>query len=257
VGDTVRYSLTYTHPEEELVLFADSSYDFSPFEFRQKRPFPSRLENGMVVDSALYVLTSFELDSVQSLAIPIFIVDQEGGRTIKLPNLDEILFDPMVPVLPDTVKLVPQLTAPPLETVFNEARAIFWGVILIVLLIVALAFAIKPFQRYLKRKKLEKEKGRFDLAWQEFQANAQDKSQVKALNVQFRRFLSTVAGIDAEPMTTREIIAKIDDPKLAEALKAFDRTIYNPKHLGNEDDKLAYLKEKADRMYKHQLESIK
>jgi hypothetical protein len=74
IGEETAFYLSSRYPSEFTVLFPDSTYSFAPFEYSRKVYFPTRTKNGQSVDSTVYYLSTFEIDSIQTLSLPSFII---------------------------------------------------------------------------------------------------------------------------------------------------------------------------------------
>ncbi|NJL15306.1 MAG: hypothetical protein HC913_21425 [Microscillaceae bacterium] len=96
LGGRVVYSLSLRHPAEVQVLFPDTNYAFSPFVLVRKAYFPTRTDARGSLDSATYELTCFEIDSVFSLSLPVFIL-QNGDSIPVFPSPDTLRLQEVVP----------------------------------------------------------------------------------------------------------------------------------------------------------------
>src|SRR5688500_9661894 len=72
IGDQTGFYLTAKYPSNLNIIFPDSTYNFSPFEYERKRYFPTQTTKGESYDSVVYFLSTFEVDSVQTLSLPVF-----------------------------------------------------------------------------------------------------------------------------------------------------------------------------------------
>ncbi len=96
IGQPIRYALTLKHSSRIEVIFPDSSYRFSPFEFAGKQFFPTRTnEKGISIDSAVYILTTFSIDSIQSLSVPVYIAGQRDC-TLVFTEYDSVLLHQLI-----------------------------------------------------------------------------------------------------------------------------------------------------------------
>ena len=102
VGDEIFYALTARYPKEFQIVFPDSAFTYTPFEFGKKRFFVTRTENGISFDSAVYHLTTFETDSVQRLRLPVFQVNTLDC-TKYLTNWDTVGLRLLVKVAPEKI----------------------------------------------------------------------------------------------------------------------------------------------------------
>src|SRR5690242_16983348 len=67
VGEETAFYLSARYRSNLNALFPDSTFGFIPFEYQRKEYFPTQTENGISFDSAVYYLTTFEVDRVQYL----------------------------------------------------------------------------------------------------------------------------------------------------------------------------------------------
>ena len=74
IGEEVVYSRSIRYLSTKDVVFPDSLFNFAPFELYKKVSFPTRSDSIFSLDSAVYHLSTFELDTVQLLNLPIFMV---------------------------------------------------------------------------------------------------------------------------------------------------------------------------------------
>ena len=64
IGDTITLISTLRYPKNIEIIQPDSSYKFIPFEFLDKIIFESSTSNNFIYDSTIYLLQTFELDSI-------------------------------------------------------------------------------------------------------------------------------------------------------------------------------------------------
>ena len=74
IGERTAFYLSARYKSDLTVLFPDSTFQFTPFEFQNKVYFPTRTEQGISHDSAVYYLTTFEVDRVQYLDLPLYVI---------------------------------------------------------------------------------------------------------------------------------------------------------------------------------------
>ncbi|MBX2898275.1 MAG: hypothetical protein KF775_01420 [Cyclobacteriaceae bacterium] len=160
LGVPLHYYLVATYPSHYQVVFPDSTFQFTPFEFSSKKYFPTHTTEGISYDSAVYSLVSFEIDPVQTLALPVFQV-QKKDSLVLWPASDTVFFSALIGPMPDTLS-INQL---PLKsnTEYLNVRWIFnYPIVLIgiaVLLIAAVCVWIifgKRIRNYFKVKQLTK-----------------------------------------------------------------------------------------------------
>lgn len=80
VGKEVRMAMSYLHSGKSDIVFPDSSFDFSPFRYVSSELFGTRTQEGKSLDSVIYTLVTYELDSV--LFVQPYIKNLQSGETI-------------------------------------------------------------------------------------------------------------------------------------------------------------------------------
>ena len=114
LGSTVHYWVTAQYPMEIEVLFADSTYNFSPFEYADKFFVETELRNDNAFDSVVYGFQSFEIDLIQKLQLPVFVIQSNDSIVLTTP-LDSLFFEELVPLqqVSDTTQLIQNTTIQP------------------------------------------------------------------------------------------------------------------------------------------------
>src|SRR5919108_3504153 len=66
IGDETGFYLSATYPSNLNIIFPDSTFNYSPFEFKRKHYFPTHTAEGKSYDSVIYYLSTFEVEKVQT-----------------------------------------------------------------------------------------------------------------------------------------------------------------------------------------------
>ncbi len=262
IGKPVSYYLSARYPEKKTVLFPDSSYSFAPFEFQKKKYVPTVTKDGISYDSVIYTLTTFEIDSLQTLSLPVFVVEEQDCTRV-VPDTDTIIFDKTVENLPDST----QLAKIPLKTNTNywnvswllnyPLLSIIGGVVILLLVIGWLVFG-RRIRNHFLRKRLEKNHRVFlenFTTWIErTETDGSSKSAETALFI-WKKYVEDLLGRPYTKFTTKEISRYESDPHLIESLWAIDRMIYAQQSQGK--GLFANLKRYSEDQYFKKLEEIK
>jgi hypothetical protein len=262
LGKPIRFYLSATYPHKSQILFPDSSFSFAPFEFEKKDFVATQTKNGQSYDSVAYTLTTFEIDSVQSLKLPVFIVHEKDCTSV-FSETDVVIFQKQVPNLPDSV----QLEKIPLKTNTNYF-AVSWllnypllaiiGGALIVLLIICWIIFGKRIRKYFKLKKLNKNYlffiERFNSAVDSAQANFSSQSTEAALVI-WKKYLESIADKPYTKFTTKEIRERDHDERLGNSLSAIDKMIYA--NVPGDKEHFYNLKSYSEDQFHKKLEEIK
>jgi hypothetical protein len=262
LGKPITFYLSASYPAKSNVLFPDSTYSFAPFEFEKKSYVATQTKNGISYDSVAYTLTTFEIDSIQSLKLPVFEVHEKDCTTV-FSETDEVFFQKQLKNLPDTV----QLEKIPLKTNTNYI-AVSWllnypllSIIagsLIVLLIIGWAIFGKRIKKYFKLKKLSKNYEafvtQFQVAIDKAHSNFSSQSTEAALLV-WKKYLENLMDRPFTKYTSKEIKEREKDERLGNALSAIDRMIYA--NVPGEKEYFLNLKNYSEDQFHKKLEEVK
>lgn len=228
LGQPVHYWLSASYPQEFDMVLPDSLHDFSPFEFYDKTYYPSKLKNGRITDSAVYVLQSYEIDPVQKLSLTGYLL--KGGDTTKITApLDSILFMALVPQVTDTTKLKTNLAYQDVNQQFNYP---LMAIILVVLGVVCIVFILiygKKVQRWWKVRQLKKAYLLFSdrlTAYIRLLQNEPERHVAESAISDWKKFLEKLEQLPYTKLTTKEIMTLTHAQELKDSLKQIDQSIY-------------------------------
>ncbi len=263
LGEPIEYYVTTKYPSQWQVLLPDSTFSFSPFDFQKKIYFPTSTKNDISTDSVLYVLNTFEIDSIQTLKIPAFVV-LPNDCTIYESNTDTVFFKHLVSQVPDSLA-AEQL---PLKT--NTAyNAVSWlfnypvfsivaGALLLICILVWLIFG-KKIKRHFTLKRLTKNHHAFilsyDSAIEKLKAGFTPESAERSVLI-WKQYMEDLITKPYTKSTTRELKAIEKNENLISALQVIDRSIYGripPDTL----DSFLNLKEFSQVQFNKKLEELK
>ncbi|CAN5356058.1 hypothetical protein BH09BAC3_BH09BAC3_09430 [soil metagenome] len=233
IGKSVPYSLTARYPRDKQVLFPDSTFSFAPFEISRKKFFPTKSDGQTSFDSVVYYLTTFEIDSVQRLKLPVFILQEKDCVNVFSPT-DSISLSFRVASMPDSVS-VEKL---PLKT--NTAyQKVSWllnypillGAVLILIILAIATWVIfgKRIRKYFALKRLHKEYQQFVAVFNssvsKLSAGFTSRRAEDALII-WKKYMEDLESSPYTKFTSREIVRLVNDQQLEGALRTIDRGIY-------------------------------
>ncbi len=229
IGQDVQYWLTASYPEAIDLILPDTLYSFSPWEYSDKTYFPSELKNGLVFDSAIYTLQSYEIEPVQYLSLPAFIVKSAEDTVTIAGTPDSIFFSTMIPVVSDTLQLKSNLAYQDVDSLINYP--LIWIVlgVLAVLIIAGLLLFGKRIQKAFQLRKLKKEYLKFsELLTSNIRSLKKSPNQELAETAlgQWKLFLELMEKRPFTKLTTKEIMALDYTNELNGTLKSIDRCVY-------------------------------
>jgi hypothetical protein len=233
IGKPFPYSLTAEYPTENRILFPDSTFKFSPFEYAGKNYFPTKTVNGISRDSAVYYLNSFEIDSVQTLALPIFVIQQQDCTTV-FSERDQVWLQHLVAIATDSIQanqlpLKVNNFYEPVAWLFNYPLASIIGAVLIVLIIVGWLVFGKRIMRYFKikrmRKTFEQFLSSFTNSVEQLKIHYSPTDAEKSLTL-WKKYLENLEDKPFTKLTSKEILRTSGNEVLEIPLKTVDRLIY-------------------------------
>ncbi|GAB4400820.1 MAG: hypothetical protein OHK0053_22810 [Microscillaceae bacterium] len=229
LGGRVVYSLSLRHPAEVQVLFPDTNYAFSPFVLVRKAYFPTRTDARGSLDSATYELTSFELDSVFSLSLPVFVL-QSGDSIPVFPPPDTLRLQEVVPrqnLARQSFRVA--ISPSPLPLYFNYP---YWVLGLLSLFLLGLAIWGLLGRQIRRGFLLLKFRARHRIFLKDFsrlalriesKVNTQDLEKIISL---WKKHMEQLEAQPFSTYTSKEIALALPDQELARSLKNIDRAIY-------------------------------
>ena len=223
IGETVPYSVWIAYPKEFDVLFPDSLYDFSPFELDHKTYYLTESDSLTSRDSVVYHLTTFEIDTVQRLTVPIYLVDEFDSTELFTP-LDSIILQHVVTEIPDSVALIinTEYTKVPLQ--FNYPYLIIGIVIGIVIIIIVFLVFGKTMKKQIVLFRIRRKHNKFIKKFD--QLLSQEQIEVEPTLALWKGYVEWLTKQPYTKLTTTDISSLVDDEPLMDALHAIDRVIY-------------------------------
>jgi hypothetical protein len=257
LGERVGYVLKASYPQSAQLIFPDSTFDFSPFVFLEKKTFVSATKEGITQDSSVYFLSNFSLEPSSYLALPVFELNRYDSIThyttdaeLKLKlNLDSI---------PEQLQFKENNVYQPLDKPFNwfVFSAIIGGILLVVGI---LFFVFAERIKRLFRKNRERLRWiQFERKWKKLsdllQQQPNQSTADEAVGL-WKGYLEHLRSQPIQEWTSSEIAAALDDKEVFKALRTIDMIIY----AGVEGDTSAatsYLLEVAKTNYRTTLNQI-
>ncbi len=263
LGEPVEYYLIATYPSQWQVLLPDSTFSFAPFDFQKKIYFHTKTKNNQSTDSVLYILSTYEIDSIQTLKIPAFVALPNDCTSYE-SNVDTVFFKRLVSHVPDSVS-AEQL---PLKTntaynavnwLFNyPVASIIVGALVFISILVWIIFG-KKIKRHFVLKRLTKNHlafaSDFDLSLENLKSRFTPESAESSVLI-WKKYMEALVTRPYTKSTTRELKEIENNETLTSALRVIDRSIYGriePDTL----DSFLNLKEFSQSQFNKKLEELK
>ena len=233
IGKPIEFYLSARYPEKLNILFPDSTFSYAPFELQRKIYFPTKTKNGISKDSVIYILTTYEVDSIQALKLPIFVVNQMDCTQVYC-KLDSVYFQNLVKAIPDsltTEKLPLKVNTNYLGVRWQLNYILFaiGGGILSIGLVLVWIFFGKRIRKYFRLKKMTKGyeafRIKFESSVEKLDRDFSPQSVEKSLII-WKNYLELLLSKPYTKYTSREIKSMENSEELGYALSEIDRMIY-------------------------------
>ena len=230
IGQEIYYALSVQYPKDFQIVFPDSLHTYDDFEFYSKSYHNTRLRNGEAVDSVVYGLATFEIDPIQYLQLPIYLINH-GDSVPILSNTDSVALVQYVNHVPDSIALIQNAAYYGVNYEFNY---VYWsiggGVFLISILLILLLFG-RSIQKRIELYRMQKDYQRFVLELEKgiskVRANQSDKQLIEDVLVTWKIYMENLEHKPFRKLTTKEIEHAGYDQTLLTVLKSIDRAIYS------------------------------
>jgi hypothetical protein len=262
VGDQTGFYLSATYPSNLNIIFPDSTFNYHPFEFNEKKYFPTQTTNGKSYDSVIYYLSTFEVDRVQRLSLPVFQLNPQDC-TIYTTDVDTVLLTELVKDMPDT--LTAQNLPLRVNTIYEDVPYLFNYPILFislgVLVVVASVgwiFFGKKIKRYFKLKKMSKAHVQFLETYNrhvETIKSAFSSTHTEHALAYWKKYMEALEARPYTKLTSRETSQLENNETLGKNLHSIDGAIYG--HNTTVVESLENLKHYADQKFAKKLEEVK
>lgn len=259
IGEETAFYLTARYPSSLTVLFPDSTGSYAPFEFQKKRYFTTASADGVSFDSAVYHLTTFEIDSFQALQLPAYVLN-EGDSTVYMSDLDSIELIHVVTEIPDSIAIadlpLKEHTAyQPVNFEINYVTvAIVVGCVVVLVTIVWVVFG-KRIRRHFIARRLRKNHQQFMSRYEDFVnqvSSAFSSSHTEAALTTWKRYMEQLESRPYTKLTTAETVRLYQDESLGRNLREVDKAIYG--HNQHVIPALQELKLIAGNKFEHKLQ---
>lgn len=236
VGEEVQYSLSVKYPLDWQIVFPDSTFGFEPFEFYSKKFFPTRTDSTHAFDSAVYTLSSFEVDLVQKLQVPVYLLNGNDS-TIILANPDSVFLKELVTIMPDSLKFKENVTYRAVDYAFNYPYFMI-GLGVFFILVVGVYFLFgnaiqKKIKLYRMRKAYENFSLQFERGIIKIKQSETNSKLIEEILVTWKEYMEKLEDRPFTKYTSKEILKVGYEKELKTVLETIDRSIYGS--IGDEE----------------------
>lgn len=256
IGDSIKLVSIINYPKEIELIQPDSSFQFFPFSFVKKENFESQLNERIISDSSLYILRSFEIDSIQSIRLNSFILNGKDCLEIS-SNYDTVYFKSLVNNTDQKVKK--NMSFYEILSIINTNKLLIYSIVFICLILAVYLLFRKKIIAYFRKRKVLKSYALFNKEFEkikkQFKTNA-DKNNLEKIILIWKRYIEKLTSIPYSSMTTKEIIDFFDNENLIKSLKYIDEMIYSDKLIEMDKFSFKYLLDYADSKTKELIKKI-
>lgn len=237
IGMPTPVTFSFKHFWKQEIVFPDSTYNFSPFEFHKKEIFPTSTTDSISTDSVVYWLTTFEIDQKQSLKLPVFIQTKKDSIAL-YSNEDTIALKEVIPVVTDDLKVIENTAQLPLENIFNTPLFITITLLLVGMIVSVLIIFKKniknAFIYYRLRRNYTLFLSRFDEQYGQSKQESTNENLEKLVLI-WKKYLEKMMRVPITKWSTKEIDFHLQDEGVHTQLKAIDRQIFGGIPLESKD----------------------
>lgn len=234
VGDDLVFYVTARYPGTSQVVFPDTTFSFAPFELKRKDYFPTTTKDTLSIDSAVYILRTFEIERLQTLRLPVFVVNALDCTRV-FSNRDTIALRPSVADLPDSLTADLPLKA---TTAYRKVpRQINTPLIAIVISFISIVAAIgwvvfgPAINRHYRVKRLKQMHQAFTTSYEGYlrsiETNFSPRTTETAV-VEWKKYMEHLSRKPYTKLTTLETMQMEKDEMLGKNLKMVDSAVYGP-----------------------------
>lgn len=262
IGDEAAYYLTASYPKKLHVLFPDSTYSFQPFEFLKKHYFTTQTRDSISYDSAVYMVSTYEVDKVQRLQLPVYVLHQKDCTAFYSSPDSVILQELVTQPLPDSLKaenlpLVSNTAYTPVDWLLNYPLLAYIGAGLLILVLLAWLLFGKKIRKHFALKRLRKQHEFFVKSFGDQMGSLKQQFSPRQTEQALSNWKYYMESLDTRPypkLTTKETISILQNQTLGDYLHTLDTAIYgNNTHV---EEPLLQLREHAIKTFQQKLEQV-
>ncbi len=261
LGKPVPVALSFEYPKHWQVVFPDTAYPYSPFEWHRKDFFPTQTQGSISKDSAIFWLKSFEIEPVQKLRLPAFYIQPNGDSVSIFSNVDSIFLKQYIhSTRLDTIPLKANTQYASLPTKPNFHAWVLGLITSFFILAIIWLFLGDWIRKQIMLFNLKRKQIVFEDAFEKEMLKIRTRKQLKDIEKAFILWKKHLEQIEEEPyssFTSSEIVEVLQIEKLAESLQNIDRAIYGTIVEESLDKDLAFLKSLAKERYRLKKQVIK
>lgn len=254
IGEPVKYTLSAKYPKDMQILFPDSTFNFLPFEYQSKEYYPTKTDSLFSYDSAVFTLASFEIDPIQKLKLPIYVILEEDSSGV-FTKTDSVFLKEMIPVVSDSLQLKTNTIFLPISKDFNYPLLIVILVVLIIIIVLVIIFFGKQLRLKWQIWRLKKKHQKFLEVFRPQISNPKAEETEKLLFL-WKKHVEDISKRPYAKLTSKEIHKIHQDDNLYQNLQKMDRNIYSSAKDDNLSETFVYLIDYADYIFNERIKEL-
>lgn len=225
VGERVHYILESWYPMQVKLLYPDSMYDYRALEYIDRSYYPTQLKDGMLYDSAVYELTTFEIEPLQTFALPVFWLRERDSLAV-FPEKDSLYLKEIISEIPPDIVLREKTEFLTLEFLFNYPYVSIAAGMTIIIMLVLWAIFGKRIRITIAVWRLNKHYQQFLL---QYDALCRDIDQEKVYEAYglWKVYMEKLLKRPVSKWTSKEINQYFGKDSVAKALSKLDQFVYS------------------------------
>jgi hypothetical protein len=225
LGRPIDYFLSYHHTPSAEVFFPDTTYSFYPFEIIRRNIFPTSTINGVSLDSVVYTLVTFDISKNQKLSLPIYLLSKRDCTAV-YSLADSVFLKEMIKTSVDSLQLKTDTKLLPLSQQINYPKILtsllsILGVVLIIYAFLG-RFIRKQYRLFLFGRRHKD----FQTNYKKYTRSTLDDQTIGKALVLWKKHLEWLEKRPYTSYTSKEIISRLPNEDLEEALREIDSAIY-------------------------------
>jgi hypothetical protein len=228
IGEEAAYLLSIVYSGHYRVILPDSSSHYGDFQYLRRNWFPTRNQGSQAYDSIIYYFTTFNLDSVQYLDLPVYVLQETDCLTFYSP-MDSLILRQVITQPTDTLSFKANTLMLRVKRAVNyPLLLISAGILIIFTTIITIIFGRRITKRY-RIYRMHRRHLKFTRKFYSKLGMLRDYNSGPDLEHVLLDWKKYMEALEKEPytkLTTRELIQIHNDTVLRDNLRALDRFIY-------------------------------
>ena len=139
IGDTIYFISTINYPKNIEIIQPDSSNNYKTFEYIDKLIFPSLKIEDRILDSTIYLLRTFNTDTIQSLKLSSYIINNNDSLKITSTE-DNVIISNQIQKIDQSLKVKYNTILSKINKLINYKYVTY--IIAVILLIIGLTYIL-------------------------------------------------------------------------------------------------------------------